>query len=130
MESAGTYLFAWLGGYGALLGPIAGILIVDYWILRRARLEVADLYEPHGAYAYRGGWNPAALAAFALGVAPNVPGFLQAAAPKVFTGIAPVWADIYAYAWFVGVGIAGAAYWVLMSAARRGSAAGLATGRA
>ncbi|WP_394760459.1 NCS1 family nucleobase:cation symporter-1 [Phenylobacterium sp.] len=118
LESTHGYIFVWLGGYGSLLGPIAGIIMVDYWILRRARLEVAALYDPHGAYAYRGGWNLAALAAFVLGIAPNVPGFLHAAAPKAFAGVTPFWTGTYDYAWFVGVAIAGAAYFALMTSLR------------
>ena len=114
LESTHGYIFVWLGGYGSLLGPIAGIMIVDYWLLRRTELDVEALYDPAGAYTYRKGWNPAALIAFALGVAPNVPGFLKSAAPDVFSSVGRPWTDIYAYAWFVGVALAGATYLALM----------------
>jgi nucleobase:cation symporter-1, NCS1 family len=117
LENTQGYIFVWLGGYGSLLGPIAGIMMVDYWLLRRAQLDVDGLYDRAGPYAYRKGWNPAALAAFALGVAPNLPGFLKAAAPGPFAGVAPFWAEVYTYAWFVGVGIAGLAYYGLMKVA-------------
>lgn len=113
LASADTYIFEWLVGYSALLGPIAGIMIADYWIVRRQTLDVPDLYRVQGRYA---GVNWRAMIALALGVAPNVPGFLGAV--KVLKGDPTFWDGIYPYAWFTGVLIAGAAYWVLMSVAR------------
>jgi NCS1 family nucleobase:cation symporter-1 len=114
LESTQGYIFTWLIGYSALLGPIAGILIVDYYIVRRTELAVEALYRDDGPYAYRGGWNPAAVIAFVLGVLPNVPGFLNAAFPASFSGVGDVFKSVYTYAWFVGVAIAGAVYGVLM----------------
>lgn len=101
-DSSG-YIFVWLTGYGALLGPIAGIMIADYWIVRRARLDVAALYDADSAFRYRGGWNPAALIAFAVPVAINLPGFLHAAAPATFGGVGAFWTGLYTYAWFIGM---------------------------
>lgn len=115
LASTNGYIFTWLIGYSALLGPIAGILIVDYYVLRRGRLEVDDLYREEGAYRYRNGWNPAALAALALGVAPNLPGFLNAAFPSDFADIGETFKQIYTYAWFVGLVVAGTVYAVLMA---------------
>lgn len=113
IESSGGYIFTWLLGYSALLGPIAGIMVADYWILRRTRLDAAALYDPRGAYAYRGGWNPVALAALILGVAPSAPGFLHEAIPgQAFTAPGPLLA-LYPYAWFVGAAVAAAAYLAL-----------------
>lgn len=122
LASSGSYIFVWLAGYSALLGPIAGILIADYWLIRRTRLAVDDLYRTDGAYAYRGGWNPAALVAFAAGVLPNLPGFFATAAPKAFT-VAPLWMAIYTWAWFVGLGIALLVYLGLMRLSPRPAAA-------
>jgi NCS1 family nucleobase:cation symporter-1 len=119
LASTGGYIFVWLAGYSALLGPIAGIMIADYWLIRRTRLDVDDLYRADGRYAYRGGWNPAALAAFAAGVLPNLPGFLKTAAPGVFDWIGPAWAAAYAYAWFIGLAIAAGVYAALMWRARK-----------
>jgi NCS1 family nucleobase:cation symporter-1 len=115
LESTHGYIFVWLGGYGSLLGPIAGIMIIDYWVLRRAQLEVNGLYDRTGPYTYHRGWNPAALGAFVLGVAPNIPGFLKSAAPSLFGGIGAPWTGIYTYAWFVGVAVAGLSYAALMA---------------
>jgi len=114
LASTGGYIFVWLAGYSALLGPIAGILIADYWLIRRTRLDLEALYRADGSYAYRGGWNPAALIAFLAGVLPNLPGFLKTAAPATFGWIGPGWAAAYAYAWFIGLAIAFAGYSALM----------------
>ncbi|HEY0254622.1 MAG TPA: NCS1 family nucleobase:cation symporter-1, partial [Kofleriaceae bacterium] len=64
-----TYVGKWLGGYGAALGSVAGVLIIDYWVIRRTRLDLAALYTVGGAYRYRSGWNPAAVVATAAGFA-------------------------------------------------------------
>ena len=111
IESTSGYIFTWLIGYSALLGPIGGILIADYYLLRRTRLELEALYQRSGRYWYRGGYNPVAILALVLGVLPNVPGFLQAAG---FVESVPVaFATIYTYAWFVGFVVAGGIYWLL-----------------
>ncbi len=116
LETTGAYIFTWLIGYSALLGPIAGILIVDYFLLRRTELDHEALFTHNGAYAYRNGWNPAAIIALVLGVLPNLPGFLQAAG--FVASVPPIFATIYTYAWFVGLGVAGVVYFVLMKLRR------------
>src|SRR5687768_7781942 len=70
------YIFTWLVGYSSLLGPIGGILIADYFFIRRQTLSVDDLYHRNGIYTYRKGFNPVAITALLLGILPNVPGFL------------------------------------------------------
>ena len=114
LESTQGYIFVWLTGYGALLGPVAGIMIADYWLLRRTRLDVEALYDRAGRYTYLKGWNLAALAAFILGVSPNLPGFLHAAAPHAFAEVGALWQGLYAYAWFVGALIASVVYLLAM----------------
>ena len=111
IESTSGYIFTWLVGYSALLGPIGGILIVDYYLIRRRRLDVEGLYRLDGPYGYRRGYHPAALVALIVGVLPNVPGFLAAAGalPEVPSPLA----TLYTYAWFVGFGVAGLVYWLL-----------------
>ncbi len=112
LESTGTYIFTWLIGYSALLGPIAGIMLADYFLIRRTELDVPALFRHDGIYSYRGGWNPAALIALIVGVLPNLPGFLKAAG---FVDTVPaLFISIYAYAWFVGLFVAGAIYMLLM----------------
>lgn len=115
LEETEGYIFVWLTGYGALLGPITGIMIADYWILRRGRLDVDALYQERGRYRYWGGWNPIALIAFAVPVLINLPGFLHSALPDSFgMTIAPFWVGLYEFAWFIGVGLALILYTVLM----------------
>ncbi|WP_426195577.1 NCS1 family nucleobase:cation symporter-1 [Massilia sp. DWR3-1-1] len=114
LETTEGYIFTWLIGYSALLGPIAGILIVDYYFVRKTELEVDQLYREGGAYWYGNGWNSAAIVAFALGVLPNIPGFLHAAFPAAFPAVAEAFKIIYTYAWFVGIAISAVVYGVLM----------------
>ncbi|UTY56189.1 NCS1 family nucleobase:cation symporter-1 [Massilia sp. erpn] len=114
LESTQGYIFTWLIGYSALLGPIAGVLIIDYYFVRKTELHVEDLYRENGRYSYGNGWNSAALVAFVLGVLPNIPGFLNAAFPASFPGVADGFKTIYTYAWFVGIAISALVYGVMM----------------
>lgn len=106
------YIFTWLVGYSALLGPIAGILIADYFVIRRCQLDAGDLYRADGIYRYHSGFSFAGLGAFVLAVLPNLPGFLvqvkvleAAAVPRFFEGL-------YQQAWFSGFGLAFVLYLV------------------
>jgi NCS1 family nucleobase:cation symporter-1 len=104
------YIFTWLVGYSALLGPIGGIMIADYFVLRRMKLDVDALYDPDGQYRYTGGWSLAAIAAFLAGALPNLPGFLAQVGWVRAASVPPVFLDIYAFAWFAGFAIAFVAY--------------------
>jgi NCS1 family nucleobase:cation symporter-1 len=97
---------------------VLGIMITDYWLVRRTQIEVADLYRSDGRYSYRHGWNSAACIAFMLAVLPNLPGFLATAFPHAFAGIPKLYTGIYDYAWFVGVLTAAIVYGGLMTAGR------------
>ena len=100
-------------GYSALLGSIAGVMLVDYFLIRRRTLSVDDLYLTDGRYSYGGsGINWRAIAAVALGIAPNVPGFITQATAGAIT-VPEVFNDLYTYAWFVSLAVAGTAHWVL-----------------
>lgn len=114
LETTDGYIFTWLIGYSALLGPIAGILIVDYYLVRKTELDVAQLYRDDGAYSYGNGWNMLAIVAFVLGVLPNIPGFLNAAFPASFGAVGAGFKLIYTYAWFVGIAISALVYGALM----------------
>lgn len=118
LASSHGYIFTWLIGYSALLGPIGGILIADYFVLRRTELELDDLYRRGGRYEYASGFNPAALIALVAGVLPCVAGFLNAAFPAAFPNVAPLWKTLYSYAWFVGFAVAGGLYLLLMRGRR------------
>ncbi|MBI3269144.1 MAG: NCS1 family nucleobase:cation symporter-1 [Planctomycetes bacterium] len=108
------YIFTWLIGYGALLGPVGGILIADFFILRGMRLRLADLYKGDGAYRHQGGWNERAVLSLLIGIVPNIPGFLVASFPGRFAA-SPFFCDLYQYAWFVGFGISFLSYVLLMA---------------
>ena len=116
LESTGAYIFTWLIGYSALLGPIAGIMLADYYLIRRTELDRDRLFRHDGAYRYKGGWNPAALVALVLGVLPNLPGFLKAAG--FVDSVPAIFETIYAYAWFVGLAIAAIVHLLLMKLRR------------
>ncbi len=98
-----SYIFGWLVGYSALLGPIAGVMIADYFLVRRTRLKVDDLYRRQGLYEYENGINLRALAALATGI---VVALLGLAIPALRL--------LYDYAWFVGFSAAGGVYVMLM----------------
>ena len=98
-----SYIFGWLVGYSGLLGPIAGVMIADYYLVRGARLRVDDLYCRNGDYEYHNGINPRAVIALALGIVVALLGL-----------VIPPLRLLYDYAWFVGFGVSGAVYMVLM----------------
>ena len=115
LDSLGDYIFTWLIGYSALLGPIAGIMLCDYFIIRRTRLDIDDLYDPKGRYA---GVNWIAMVALVIAVLPNLPGFINAATNTAGTAEAmfpPVFDAIYDYAWFIGVGVGALVHWFGMT---------------
>ena len=108
------YIFTWLVGYSSLLGPVGGIMIVDYYFVRKQILAVDDLYNTNGIYSFSKGFNINAIIALLIGILPNVPGFF--ATVKVLPADSfPSWIlALYHYAWFVGFGISGIVYWLLM----------------
>lgn len=108
------YIFTWLVGYSSLLGPVGGIMIVDYYFIRKQNLYVEELYKTDGIYSFIKGFNFCAITALLIGIIPNVPGFF--ATIKVLPVDAfPGWIlGLYHYAWFVGFGISGFVYWLLM----------------
>lgn len=110
------YIFTWLIGYGALLGPIGGILIADYFAIHKCKLDLKALYSPHGKYHYCNGFSFAAITALVAGAAPAIPGFLVNIGMLPKDAIAPALEHVYSYAWFAGFGIAFVVYTVLRKA--------------
>jgi len=105
LASYGNYIFGWLVGYSGFLGPIAGVLICDYFLLRKKIILVEDLYQRGGFYEFSGGFNWNALASLVAGVA------------VAFIGLAyPPLRALYNYAWFVGFLVSFVAYYALMGA--------------
>jgi NCS1 family nucleobase:cation symporter-1 len=117
LATSASYVFTWLVGYSALLGPIGGILIADYFIIRRQKLDVDELYEAHGLYSYTGGVNWRAIVATIVAVAPSIRGFSRALARSGGAQLPHnVWDSLYDAAWFVGFGTAAVVYIALMYA--------------
>jgi len=116
---AGAYIFTWLIGYSSLMGAIGGILIADYWVLRRQRLDLAGLFEVSGRYRYSGGFNNRAVFALVAAILPVAPGFVRAALTPGGQVADPGLLDhLYTCAWFVTFGLSFMLYLVLM---RRGA---------
>jgi nucleobase:cation symporter-1, NCS1 family len=103
LSTFSAYIFGWLVGCSAFLGPIAGIMICDYYLVRKRQLVVGDLYRYGGVYEYWKGFNPTAIVALAVGVAIALVG-----------AVVPALHWVYDYAWFVGFIIAGGLYSLLM----------------
>jgi NCS1 family nucleobase:cation symporter-1 len=97
------YINGWLVGYSGALGSIAGVLIIDYWVIRKKQLDLHSLYVHDGAYRYQNGWNMAAIYATAAGAGVALLGaFWEPMRP------------IYDWSWFVGFGLSAGLYWILM----------------
>jgi NCS1 family nucleobase:cation symporter-1 len=110
LASYGSYIFTWLVGYSGFLGPIAGVLICDYFVVRKKLLVTEDLYQRGGQYEYSGGFNWSAIVSLAAG------------AGVAFIGLAvsPL-RVLYDYAWFVGFAVSFFAYFALMGRTTRES---------
>jgi NCS1 family nucleobase:cation symporter-1 len=101
----------WCIAYSSLLGAVGGILIADYFVIRKMRFDLAGLYQREGPYWYGAGFNTKGLIALALGIAPCVPGFL---AKLKIVEPAPFWTELYNYAWFISFGISFVVYAAMM----------------
>lgn len=108
------YIFTWLIAYSSLLGPVGGIMIVDYFIVRNKTLVKDDLYSHKGSYFYTKGYNISAVLALLLGILPNVPGFLIQIKVLSVSAFPERINHLYNYAWFVGFGVSGLIYFLLM----------------
>ncbi len=104
------YIFRWLIAYSALLGSLAGIMICDYYLIRKTKINLPELFNTKGIYK---GWNTPAWIAFFISIVPVVPGFLVAVGISNVTQF-PEWLiNLYSYAWFVTFAIAFFLYWIL-----------------
>ncbi len=103
LATYGSYITGWLVGYSGLLGPIAGVMIADYFIVRRRHLDIEALYVRHGRYEYSNGINPRAIWSLASGIFLALIGL-----------VVPDLSWLYSYAWFVGFAVSAAVYILLM----------------
>jgi NCS1 family nucleobase:cation symporter-1 len=110
MATFGSYVFGWLVGYSGLLGPVAGIMVADYFLIRGTKLDIYSLYHRTGPYEYTRGINPRALIALVAGVFAALIGL---AVPAV--------RFLYDYAWFIGFFLAAAIYYAPMLGNHTGS---------
>jgi nucleobase:cation symporter-1, NCS1 family len=115
----GGYIFTWLIGYSALLGPIAGIMIADYFVVRKKRLDVDELYRVGGIYHFTGGFSLVSLGALVLAVLPNLPGFLATVGAVEKGSVGPFFMTLYNQAWFVGFALGFGLYLLLRKLAPR-----------
>lgn len=123
MGSMGAYIFTWLIGYSGLMGAIAGILICDYWVIRKQRLNLEGLFDPKGPYSYGSGYHWRAIVTLIVAIAPVVPGFLRAASTPGGQVSNPNSFDhLYTYAWFVTFALGFSIYYVLIKASKGDSA--------
>ena len=107
------YIFSWLIAYSALLGPIGGILIADYFVCRRCKLNVNALYQARGEYRFTNGVSIVALIALGVGALPSLPGFLVNVKLLDASSVPVSLAHLYNYAWFIGFALAFIVYLML-----------------
>jgi len=107
------FIFTWLIAYSSLLGPIAGIMLVDYYLIRKQELSVSELYQEESQYWFWNGFNVKAIFALISGILPNIPGFLTTVGRVSPTTFPPLLNGLYHYAWFVGFIVSGGLYWFL-----------------
>jgi len=98
-----TFIFGWLNAYAPFLGAVAGIMICDYFLIRRRVLHIEDLYLRGGRYEYSGGFNWRAICALALGAGTALAGLEL-----------PSIRALYDYSWFVGFAVSFIVYFALM----------------
>ena len=103
MTSYSSYIFGWLVGCSAFLGPITGIMICDYYLIRHRSLNLSELYRRGGGYEYCRGFNFKALLALAAGILIALIGL-----------VVPLFRWLYDYAWFIGFLASASLYWFLM----------------
>lgn len=98
LKSAGSFL-NFMAAYAVFLGPIAAIMVFDFWVIHKRKYNTLALYQPHSIYRYTGGVNYRAVIAFVVGVAPNMPGFINSINPSIEVGVG---ARPYAFGWMLG----------------------------
>jgi NCS1 family nucleobase:cation symporter-1 len=108
------YFEQWLIAYSALLGAVGGVLIADYFAIRRTQLDLPGLYRRNSQYWYSGGFNLMAIVAMLLGIAPCVPGFIAHVSKTAAEHVPMFWYNLYHYAWFISFGVSFIVYILLM----------------
>ncbi|KAI0346056.1 cytosine-purine permease [Trametopsis cervina] len=108
LASAQGFL-TFMSGYTVFLGPFAGIMVTDYWLIHRCKVDVPSMYNPHGRYRYTGGFNWRAVLAMVLSVGPTLPGLINSINPNITVGNGVFLFDV---AWIFGFTVASSVYYV------------------
>jgi nucleobase:cation symporter-1, NCS1 family len=98
LASAGSFL-NFMAAYAIFLGPIAAIMLFDFWVIHERRYDTLALYNPHGIYRYTGGVNWRAVVAFLVGIAPSLPGFVNGINSNIDVGVG---VHPYQFGWLLG----------------------------
>jgi cytosine/uracil/thiamine/allantoin permease len=98
LESAGSFL-NFMAAYAVFLGPIAAIMLFDFWVIHQRKYDVLALYQPNDIYRYTYGINWRAIVAFVIGVAPNLPGFINSINTSIYVGVG---VHPYQFGWLLG----------------------------
>lgn len=112
------YIFKWLVAYSSLLGAVAGIMICDYYVIRRKKLNLKGLYDSYGEYRFIKGWNPASWSALIISIIPNIPGFLTRTNVVPENFFPNLIAHLYDYAWFISFVLSFIFYYIFMKMKR------------
>lgn len=107
----GTQLLAFLSGYACLMGPIAGILCSDFYLVRKKKLDVRAMYDPNGRYRYWRGWHWRAWVTFGIIVAPILPGFAQSINPNINVSEGAL--HLYTFSWLWGFFMCAGLYYAI-----------------
>lgn len=108
LTQASTFITV-LSSFGVFMAPAAAILLTDFWLVRKQKWNVPDLYDPHGTYWFFYGVNWRAMAAYFLGMWPALPGFVS----EVSGGhIGDGWRRLYQISFFFGFIISGGLFYL------------------
>lgn len=124
LATSGDYLFTWLGGYGTLLGAVLGIMLADYYLVRKGHINLNELYKRDGEYSYSKGWNLQALAAFAVGVIPCLPGYFAISGILPKGSVSTFWIELHSFGWFFSVAVSGIYYYFALRSKVQAAGAG------
>lgn len=109
IQNSAASFSSFLGSYALFLAAITGVLVTDTWLVRRRKVAVSALYRKTGVFAYWRGWNCRAFAAFACGIAPNLPGLAKVCGAKISISIGAE--GLYSLSWLVSLILSGWVYW-------------------
>jgi nucleobase:cation symporter-1, NCS1 family len=103
----------YLSAYSVLLSSVVGVMLCDYYFVRKGHYRVSDIYTniPSGWYRYTYGVNLRAFAAYLAGIAPNIPGLVNAVTGKDVVSVVAI--HIYTFSWFTGIAVSMSVYYIL-----------------